>query len=123
MNDVLLDSSATRYSPTDCQRPEVLNKNLVKGKILLCGFSYNFVTHTASVKKVSETVRSLGAAGFVLVVENISPGTRIDPVPTNVPGIIITDVHKSMVNFSALATNMPYPEYYTLVLLSCIYGT
>ncbi|KAJ9538507.1 hypothetical protein OSB04_031240 [Centaurea solstitialis] len=90
--DVVLDSSV---SPTDCQRPEVLNKNMVKGNILLCGFSFNFVAGTASVKRVAETARSLGAIGFVLAVENVSPGTKFDPVPTGIPGILITDVTKS----------------------------
>lgn len=95
-NDVLLDSSVMKYSPSDCQRPEVLNKNLVEGNILLCGYSFNFVTGTASIKKVSETAKSLGAAGFVLAVENVSPGTKFDPVPVGIPGILITDVTKSM---------------------------
>ncbi|KAF6156834.1 hypothetical protein GIB67_002751 [Kingdonia uniflora] len=95
-NDVLLDSSVTKYSPSDCQRPEVFNKHLVQGNILLCGYSFNFVVGTASVKKVAETARSLGAVGFVLAVENVSPGTKFDPVPTGVPGIVITDVTKSM---------------------------
>lgn len=96
-NDVLLDSSVSKFSPTDCQRPELLNKNLVKGNILLCGYSFNFVSGTASVKKVSETAKSLGAVGFVLAVENVSPGTKFDPVPVSIPGILITDVTKSMV--------------------------
>lgn len=95
-NDVLLDSSVVKYSPSDCQRPEVLNKNLVEGNILLCGYSFNFVVGTASIKKVSETAKSLGAIGFVLAVENVSPGTKFDPVPVGVPGIIIIDVSKSM---------------------------
>ncbi|KAK3437565.1 hypothetical protein EUGRSUZ_C02222 [Eucalyptus grandis] len=95
-NDVLLDSSVMKYSPSDCQRPEVLNKNLVQGNILLCGYSFNFVTGTASIKKVSETAKSLGAIGFVLAVENVSPGTKFDPVPVGVPGILITDVSRSM---------------------------
>lgn len=95
-NDVLLDSSVMKNSPSDCQRPEVLNKNLVEGNILLCGYSFNFVTGTASIKKVSETAKSLGAAGFVLAVENVSPGTKFDPVPVGLPGILITDVTKSM---------------------------
>lgn len=94
-NDVLLGSSG-RYSPSDCQRPEVLNKNLVEGNILLCGYSFNFVVGTASIKKVSETAKSLGAAGFVLAVENVTPGTKFDPVPTSVPGILITDVRRSL---------------------------
>uniref|UniRef100_A0A5B6Z0V7 Putative subtilisin-like protease isoform X2 n=2 Tax=Davidia involucrata TaxID=16924 RepID=A0A5B6Z0V7_DAVIN len=95
-NDVLLDASVTRYSPSDCQRPEVLNKNLVEGNILLCGYSFNFVVGTASIKKVVETAKSLGAIGFVLAVENVSPGTKFDPVPVGIPGILITDVSKSM---------------------------
>ncbi|XVE98841.1 hypothetical protein REPUB_Repub03eG0143400 [Reevesia pubescens] len=95
-NDVLMDSSVMKYSPSDCQRPEVLNKNLVEGNILLCGYSFNFVVGTASIKKVSETAKALGAVGFVLAVENVSPGTKFDPVPVGIPGILITDVSKSM---------------------------
>ncbi|XP_042504164.1 subtilisin-like protease SBT2.5 [Macadamia integrifolia] len=95
-NDVMLDSSVTKYGPTDCQNPDVLNKNLVKGNILLCGYSFNFVVGTASVKKVSDTAKSLGAAGFVLAVENVTPGTKFDPVPVGIPGILITEVSKSM---------------------------
>lgn len=97
-NDVLLGSSGVRYNPSDCQKPEVLNKKLVEGNILLCGYSFNFVAGSASIKKVAETARHLGAAGFVLVVENVSPGTKFDPVPSGIPGILITDVSKSMVN-------------------------
>ncbi|XP_030952483.1 subtilisin-like protease SBT2.6 [Quercus lobata] len=95
-NDVLLDSSAMKYSPSDCQKPEVLNKKLVQGNILLCGYSFNFVIGSASIKKVSETAKSLGAIGFVLAVENVSPGTKFDPVPVGIPGVLITDVSKSM---------------------------
>ncbi|GFP89209.1 subtilisin-like protease [Phtheirospermum japonicum] len=94
-NDVMLASKG-RYS-SDCQRPELLNKNLVKDKILLCGYSYNFVTGEASIKKVAETAKSLGAAGFVLAVENASPGTKFDPVPTDISGILVTDPAKSAV--------------------------
>ncbi|KAJ7979415.1 Subtilisin-like protease [Quillaja saponaria] len=95
-NDLLLDSSVMKYSPSDCQRPDVLNKNLVMGNILLCGYSFNFVAGTASIKKVSETAKALGAIGFVLAVENVSPGTKFDPVPVGIPGILICDVSKSM---------------------------
>ncbi|KAL3623493.1 hypothetical protein CASFOL_032309 [Castilleja foliolosa] len=93
-NDVVLDSSKGRYG-SDCQRPELLNKNLVMDKILLCGYSYNFVTGDASIKKVAATAKSLGAAGFVLAVENASPETKFDPVPTDIPGILVADPAKS----------------------------
>uniref|UniRef100_A0A3Q7I1E3 Subtilisin-like protease n=1 Tax=Solanum lycopersicum TaxID=4081 RepID=A0A3Q7I1E3_SOLLC len=107
-NDVLLDSSVTKYSPADCQRPEVLNKNLVKGNILLCGYSFNFVVGTASIKKVAETAKALGAAGFVLAVENASPGTKFDPVPVRIPGILITDVSMSMASINTLSELVNY---------------
>lgn len=94
-NDVILDSSVPKYSASDCQRPEVLNKNLVQGNILLCGYSFNFVVGTSSIKKVWETAKSLGAVGFVLAVEKSSPGTKYDPVPVGIPGILITDIIKS----------------------------
>ncbi|GAA0141678.1 serine protease [Lithospermum erythrorhizon] len=95
-NDVLLDASNSKYRNSDCQRPEVFNKKLVAGKILLCGYSFEYVTGTASIKRVWETAKSLHAAGFVLAVENVSPGTKFDPVPVGIPGILITDVKKSM---------------------------
>ncbi|CAD6335535.1 unnamed protein product [Miscanthus lutarioriparius] len=93
--DALLGSSATKYSALDCQRPELLNKRKVQGKILLCGYSFNYISGTASIKKVSQTARSLGAAGFVVAVENSYPGTKFDPVPVSIPGILITDVSKT----------------------------
>ncbi|KAK9697552.1 hypothetical protein RND81_08G044600 [Saponaria officinalis] len=95
-NDVLLDSSVMRFSPSDCQKPEVLNRKLVEGNILVCGYSFNFVIGTASVKKVSDTAKSLGAAGFILAVENVTPGTKFEPVPSRIPGIVITDVDASL---------------------------
>lgn len=79
----------------------------MKGNILLCGYSFNFVVGTASIKKVAETAKALGAAGFVLAVENASPGTKFDPVPVRIPGILITDVSMSMelVNYYNITTS------------------
>ncbi|CAN1229073.1 Subtilisin-like protease SBT2.6 [Linum grandiflorum] len=94
-NDVLLDASVMKYSPSDCQRPELFNRKLVEGRILLCGYSFSFVAGTSSIKKVSETAKKLGAAGFVLAVESNTPGAKYDPVPVCTPGIVITDSLKS----------------------------
>ncbi|XP_044950975.1 subtilisin-like protease SBT2.5 isoform X2 [Hordeum vulgare subsp. vulgare] len=82
------------YSTLDCQRPELLNKRKVQGKILLCGYSFNYISGTASIKKVSQTAKSLGAAGFVVAVEDSYPGTKFDHVPVNIPEILITNVSK-----------------------------
>ncbi|XP_031475965.1 subtilisin-like protease SBT2.5 [Nymphaea colorata] len=94
-NDAMLNSSEALYSSSDCQKPEGLNKKMVEGRILLCGYSFNFVMGSSSIRKVSQTARSLGAAGFVLAVESFSPEARFDPVPVGIPGIVITDVSKS----------------------------
>ncbi|XP_078434289.1 subtilisin-like protease SBT2.5 [Wolffia australiana] len=90
-NDALLG----RNGPADCQRPELLDKNLIRGRILMCGYSFNFVSGSASMKKVAETASVLGAAGFVLVVEKDSPGVKYEPIPLATPGILIIDVRKS----------------------------
>ncbi|KAL5974159.1 hypothetical protein ACLOJK_030822 [Asimina triloba] len=95
-SDIMLDAADAKYSPYDCQTPEVLNRNKVEGNILLCGYSFNFIVGNACIKKVAETAKSLGAAGFVLAVENASPGTKFEPVPVGIAGILITDVSKSM---------------------------
>ncbi|KAE8793487.1 Subtilisin-like protease [Hordeum vulgare] len=93
--DALLGSSSTKYSALDCQRPELLNKRKVQGKILLCGYSFNYISGTASIKKVSQTDMSLGVDGFVVAVEDSYPGTKFDHVHVNIPGILITDVSKT----------------------------
>ncbi|KAL6508516.1 hypothetical protein OROHE_021649 [Orobanche hederae] len=90
-NDVVLDSSGGNSA--DCQRPEFLNKTLVQGRILLCGYSSSFVFDKSSIKKVAETANNLSAVGFVLVVEPEmhNPGTSYPPVPSAIPGILVTD--------------------------------
>uniref|UniRef100_A0A0C9S508 TSA: Wollemia nobilis Ref_Wollemi_Transcript_22002_2984 transcribed RNA sequence n=1 Tax=Wollemia nobilis TaxID=56998 RepID=A0A0C9S508_9CONI len=96
-NDAMLNTSDILFSPSDCQTSEVLNKDLIEGNLLVCGYSYNFVFGGASVKRVAETARNLGAAGFVLVVETVAPGTKFDPVPVGLPGIVIIETEKSSV--------------------------
>jgi hypothetical protein len=76
---------------------ELLSKRKVQGRILLCGYSFNYISGTASIKKVSHTTRNLGAVGFVVAVENIYPGIKFDPVPVSIPRILITDVSKTEV--------------------------
>ncbi|PWA80295.1 proteinase inhibitor, propeptide [Artemisia annua] len=90
-NDVLLDSLAPKFSPSNCQAPEVLNGNMVKGNIIFYGYSFNFVSGSACIKKVAQTAKSLGAIGFVLAVENLSPGTKFEPLDVGMPEILITD--------------------------------
>lgn len=82
---------------TRLSKARTLEQEESSGKILLCGYSFNYISGTASIKKVSQTAKSLGAVGFVVAVENSYPGTKFDPVPVSIPGILITDVSKTKV--------------------------
>ena len=62
---------------------------MVEGKILVCGYSYNFAYGAASLRRLSETAKSLSAVGFILAVENPSPWAKFDPALVGNPGIII----------------------------------
>ncbi|XP_031501310.1 subtilisin-like protease SBT2.5 [Nymphaea colorata] len=95
-NDAMVNPSESLYGPSDCQKAEVLDRKMVEGRILLCGYSINFVMGNSSIRKVSQTAKSLGAVGFVLAVESFSPEAKFDPIPVGIPGIVITDVSKSM---------------------------
>eukprot|EP00252_Welwitschia_mirabilis_P018057 TRINITY_DN40229_c0_g1_i1.p1 TRINITY_DN40229_c0_g1~~TRINITY_DN40229_c0_g1_i1.p1 ORF type:complete len:800 (+),score=173.85 TRINITY_DN40229_c0_g1_i1:223-2622(+) len=96
-NDALLNDSEVLYSPSDCQSSDAFNKSLIQGNILVCGYSYNFVYGSASIKMVAQTAKNLTAAGFVLVVESVTPGAKFDPVPVKIPGIVITDPELSKI--------------------------
>lgn len=95
--DAMLNSSYVISSPSDCQNPAAFNKTMIEGNILVCGYSYNFAYGAASVRRLSETAKSLGAVGFILAVENPSPGAKFDPVPVGIPGIVIKDVDQTQV--------------------------
>ena len=57
--------------------------------------SYKFAFNAASVRRLSETAKSLGATGFILVVESPSLGAKFDPILVGIPGIVIKEVHQT----------------------------
>ena len=58
---------------------------MVEGKILVCGYSYNFSYGAVSLRCLSETAKSLGAAGFILAMENPSPWAKFDQALVGIP--------------------------------------
>jgi len=57
--------------------------------------SYKFAYNVASVRRLSETAKSLGAVGFILAVESPSLGAKFDPILVGIPGIVIKEVHQT----------------------------
>lgn len=62
---------------------------MIQGNILVCGYSYKFAYGAASIRRQLETAKSLGAVGFIMAFENLSPGAKFNPVPVGILGIVI----------------------------------
>lgn len=73
----------------ECQYPEALDPNVVKGSIVICNFSEGFYNGTSTVTAIIYTAKALGFMGFLLVA-NPSYGDFIaEPIPFDVSGILI----------------------------------
>ncbi|KAG6544296.1 hypothetical protein Mapa_014299 [Marchantia paleacea] len=85
------------YDPSDCQDSTSLDKSMIAGNILICTYSFNFIYGGSTIKRVEETTKNLSAAGFVMVVQSDTAGSRFNPIPITVPGIIITSQNESQI--------------------------
>ncbi|CAM6105274.1 unnamed protein product [Calypogeia fissa] len=83
------------YDPSDCQDSSSFSQAMVSGNILICTYSFNFIYGGSTIKLVEETATNLTAAGFVMVVQSDTAGSRFDPIPITMPGIIITTQNNS----------------------------
>ncbi|KAL3693997.1 hypothetical protein R1sor_007648 [Riccia sorocarpa] len=95
--DVVTGPKNPIFDPSDCQDSTSLDKGTVAGKILICTYSFNFVYGGSTIKRVEDTVRNLSAMGFIMVVQSDTAGSRFDPIPITVPGIIITSQNHSQI--------------------------
>lgn len=76
----------------ECQSPETLDPRIVRGSIVICTFSEGFLNGTSSVTAIINTAKALGFAGFVFAA-NPSYGDFIaEPIPFDVPAILIPNV-------------------------------
>ncbi|XVE51055.1 hypothetical protein DITRI_Ditri02bG0007900 [Diplodiscus trichospermus] len=76
----------------ECQYPEALDPNVVRGSIVLCTYSAGFYNETSTLTAIIDTAIILGFMGFVLVA-NPSYGDFIaQPIPFSVSGTLIPKV-------------------------------
>ncbi|CAN6455307.1 unnamed protein product [Victoria cruziana] len=73
----------------ECQDPNQLKKELVKGNILICSYSIRFVLGLSSIKRALDTAENLHAAGVIFLVDSFVTGYQINPTPMKMPGLII----------------------------------
>ncbi|CAH2077505.1 unnamed protein product, partial [Thlaspi arvense] len=85
---------ATSPTTPSLWQPLKRTASYIKSKIIICFVLDLFWYFGGTISSFNNYFVS--AAGFALVVENVSPGTKFDHVPSCFPGTLITDVSKSM---------------------------
>ncbi|KAG0483770.1 hypothetical protein HPP92_011854 [Vanilla planifolia] len=81
----------------ECQDPDHLNQDLVKGNILLCSYSIRYVLGLSSVKKALVTAKNVSATGIIFYMDPFVIGFQLNPTPMDIPGLIIPSPNDSMV--------------------------
>ncbi|CAM8930004.1 unnamed protein product [Rhodiola kirilowii] len=82
---------------TECQDPSVFDPELVRGNLLMCGYSVRFVLGLSTVNHAIETANNLSAAGVVFYMDPFVTGYQINPVPMKLPGILISSANHSKI--------------------------
>ncbi|KAI9128231.1 hypothetical protein K1719_001224 [Acacia pycnantha] len=79
----------------ECQHPEALNAETVRGSVIICIFSSGFYNGTSTLTAIVDTAKALALQGFVLVANPDYGDYIAEPVPFVVPGILIPSVADS----------------------------
>ncbi|KAK7292434.1 hypothetical protein RIF29_08214 [Crotalaria pallida] len=73
----------------ECQHPEAFDPNIVFGSVILCTYSQGFYNGTSTLGAIIDTSKALGFAAYILAA-NPNYGDYIaEPIPLDVPGIMI----------------------------------
>lgn len=81
----------------ECQDPSSFDPDSVQGKLLICSYSVRFVLGISTIKQALQTARNLSAAGVVFYMDPFVIGFQLNPIPMNLPGIIIPSTEDSKV--------------------------
>ncbi|KAG0587327.1 hypothetical protein KC19_2G156500 [Ceratodon purpureus] len=86
--DAVAGKGDPALSPSDCQSPQLYNKALVRGKILICTYSFDYVFGGSTMQQLEKTIKTLGAAGVAMVVDSDTSGGKFEPIPLSIPAIV-----------------------------------
>ncbi|KAK4422987.1 Subtilisin-like protease SBT2.5 [Sesamum alatum] len=80
-----------------CQNADPFIRALVRGKIIICTYTFDFESEAASISNVAATVQKIGAAGFILTMDPDVGSEQIKgaTVTLQVPGIILNNMESS----------------------------
>ncbi|KAK1565486.1 hypothetical protein Q3G72_027790 [Acer saccharum] len=90
-----------------CQHPDAFIRSLVRGKLIICTYTFDFEYDDAAIATLAENIKTIGAAGFILRIDpDIGPmlvkGTTMT---LQVPGIILNDAEASMALWEYYTSN------------------
>ncbi|XP_023003034.1 subtilisin-like protease SBT2.3 isoform X1 [Cucurbita maxima] len=82
---------------SECQDSSNFDRDLIKGKLLICSYSIRFVLGLSTVKQASQIAKNLSAAGVIFYMDSFVLSFRLNPTPMRVPGIIISSPEDSKI--------------------------
>ncbi|KAM3701117.1 hypothetical protein ACJW31_05G149000 [Castanea mollissima] len=85
----------------ECQDSSRFNQDLVQGNLLMCSYSIRFVLGLSTIKQALQTAKNLSATGVVFYMDPFVIGFQLNPVPLQMPGIIIpsSDISKVLLQY------------------------
>lgn len=81
----------------ECQDSSLLNKDLTKGKLLVCSYSIRFVLGLSSIKQALQSAKNVSAVGVIFYMDPFVIGFQLNPTPMHMPGLIIPSPDDSKV--------------------------
>ncbi|XP_010473453.1 PREDICTED: subtilisin-like protease SBT2.4 [Camelina sativa] len=81
----------------ECQRPEYFDPAVVLGSIVICTFSDGFYNQMSTVRAITQTARTLGFMGFILIAHPRYGDYVAEPVIFSAPGILIPKVSDAQI--------------------------
>lgn len=86
----------------DCQSSDPFIRALVRGKLIICTYTFDFESEAASISSVAATIQTIGAAGFILTMDPDIGSEQVKgaTVTLRVPGIILNNMESSSVCIS-----------------------
>ncbi|EOA33849.1 hypothetical protein CARUB_v10021339mg [Capsella rubella] len=81
----------------ECQRPDNFDPAVVLGSIVICTFSDGFYNQLSTVRAITQTARTLGFMGFILIANPRFGDYVAEPVIFSTPGILIPRVSDAQI--------------------------
>ncbi|KAK4485050.1 hypothetical protein RD792_007658, partial [Penstemon davidsonii] len=88
----------------ECQYPEALDPTAVQGSVVICIFSAGFSNGTSSLTAIIDSATVLGFVGFVLVANPTYGDFIAEPIPFDVPAIMIPRISDAQIVYQYYET-------------------